>query len=273
MEITPAWALLIAFVFGMMVQHYIYTKIWPYRHKIYAWIFHLRRNEYTGAPCETDLQLDRKGYSIGYSFDKRAALWASYVLSRASTRIDKDRAGGFDPDEDIPAAHRVHPNDFTNTGYDKGHLAPSSAIDFSRESNDETFLMSNVVLQHPRLNRQAWRSLEGKIQDWVSKIGKVYIVTGPLYNDLFGVSNEQLNKRVNDISVPTAFYKVIYSEKEDKCIAFLMPNDAVKSADLWSYALSIESLEHKTGYTFFTSLGRRKQRHKKQFNLSWWEQL
>jgi len=95
---------------------------------------------------------------------------------------------------------RVQPGDFRNTGYDKGHLAPNAAIDFSRHSNNETFLMSNIVLQNPKLNRQAWGSLEGVIRGWTQTKGKLAITTGPLYDDK--------PEYINDIPVPKSFYKI-----------------------------------------------------------------
>ena len=226
-------------------------------------MFNLRRNERLGNVCDTDLILDKKGFSVGYSFDKRTALWVSYVLSKTSTSIDKDRGTRYFPDTEIPEKYRVVPDDYTKSGYDKGHLAPSSAIDYSRKSNDETFMMSNIALQHPQLNRSAWRSLEQKVQDWVRTKGKLFVVTGPVF--------KQRNRRINGIAVPSYFYKVLYQPKEEQAIAFLFPNAAVPSDEMWEHSMTVHELEEETGLLFFKKLSKRKRRCKLYVDLEWWQ--
>ena len=253
---------LIAFAIGFIL-HYLFAKIWPYRHQIYAWIFKTRNYDKIGKVCETDIELDRKGYSLGYSFEHKAPLWVSYIISRASKNIDWDRTENFESDPEIPAAHRLYPEDFSRTGYDKGHLAPSSAIDFSKKSNAETFLMSNVALQHPQLNRQAWRALENKVQDWVQERGRLFVVTGPLY-----IGRKKL---VNKIPLPSHFYKVAFSPKYLRGVAFLFPNKAIKSNEIWSYAVSVKELEELSGYSFFQRFSKRKERFAEELDIEWWQ--
>jgi endonuclease G len=250
---------------GGIVQYVISSHIWPNRHKVYTWTFAFRDHKKLGIPGETDLVLDRDGYSLGYSYQYKCALWVSYIVSKHSIGVDLDRGEIFYPDPDIPSPHRVSPDDFKNTGYDKGHLAPSSSIDFSRRSNDQTFAMSNIALQDPKLNRQAWGSLEGLIRDWTVTKGKLLITVGPLYN--------QRPRRINDIPLPNGFYQVIYSFKHKRAIGFILPNEDVKASQLWNYAKTVKDVEKETGYTFFKKMDKNLQKKvKAELDISWWKE-
>lgn len=251
-------------VAGASIQYLISSQLWPNRHSIYTWAFTLRNHKKLGEPCPCDLVLDRDGYSLGHSYKHKTALWASYIVSKYSIGINLDRGERFYPDPDIPEQYRVTPEDFRNSGYDKGHLAPSAAIDFSRRSNDQTFAMSNIVLQHPKLNRQAWGSLEALIRSWTRTKGKLAVVTGPTYNN-------QRSKRINDIPIPKGFYTVIYSFKYQRSIGFILPNDEVKASQLWDYATTVKEVEKETGYQFLSKLGKNGRKIKAEVDVSWWK--
>ncbi|WP_207680305.1 DNA/RNA non-specific endonuclease [Desulfonema magnum] len=254
---------LVSGIGGAMSHYVISSHLWPNRHKTYTWWFALRNHRKLGEPCETDIVLDRSGYSLGFSTQRKCALWVSYIISKKSIGVDVERGNIFYPDPDIPEKYRVRPDDFRNTGYDKGHLAPSAAIDYSVKSNNETFAMSNIALQHPKLNRQAWGSLEGVIRGWTHTKGKLAVVTGPLYG--------KRSTRVNDIPVPRTFYKVVYSFSHNSFIGFIIPNKDIKAGELWNYVMSVGDVERETGYKFFKKLGKKKQQKKKKLDLSWWK--
>jgi len=238
--------------------------IWPNRHRTYVWVFALRNHRHLGVPCKTDLVLDRQGYSLGYSFERRCALWVSYIISKHSVSVDVERGEKFYPDPQIPEPYRVHPDDFKNSGFDKGHLAPSAAIDFSRKSNDETFAMSNIALQHPKLNRQAWGRLEGFLRAWTVTLGKLMVITGPIYGPK--------PQKVNNVPVPASFYTVVYAYTSMACVGFVLPNVEVKAEALWDHAMSIRQVEEKTGFVFFDKIGSRLDHAKQSLDVGFWQQ-
>ncbi len=254
---------LFAFIAGAACQYWFLTTVWPNRHRVYTWVYTLRNYRQPGEPCATDLVLDRQGYSLGYSYKNKSALWVSYILSPGSVKIDFARHGSFYADADIPEAYRVKPDEMVNTGYDKGHLAPSASIDFSAEANRETFALSNVALQEPRLNRQAWGHLESLERKWTETKGKLYIVTGPLY--------PKKPQKVNDVSVPDRFYKVIYAYDADQAIGFVLPNKPATNAELWEYAMSVQEVEAQTGLTFLSNFQQDAQKRlKENVDVTWW---
>ncbi len=91
--------------------------------------------------------------------------------------------------------------DYENSGYDKGHLAPVFQAK-SQSCADATFTLTNAAPQNPSFNRGQWKKLEGNIAKELSdqclpKKYSVYIVTGVVP----GINN--INNRVN---VPSHFW-------------------------------------------------------------------
>ncbi|MCK5877863.1 MAG: DNA/RNA non-specific endonuclease [Candidatus Marithrix sp.] len=249
------------FIAGAGAMYVFLIYLWPNRHKTYNWIYKFRNHKKLGEPCKTDLVLDRDGYSLGYSFKRKCAAWVSYTVSKGSIGVDVARDDGFYDDPDVPESYRVQPNDFKNTGYDKGHLAPSASIDFSRKSNEQTFAMSNIALQNPKLNRQAWGSLENTIRNWTCDKGKLMIIAGPIY--------ARSPDTIKDIPIPRAFYKVVYSFKHKRCIGFILPNENVRANKLWDYVMSVDNVEKETRQNFFSKLGNEKI--KGELDVAWWK--
>ena len=57
---------------------------------------------------------------------------------------------------------KVNHYDYTNSGYDRGHMAPNYGIALSHgvKAQMKTFLMSNITPQQTALNTGIWRELE-----------------------------------------------------------------------------------------------------------------
>ncbi len=256
---------ILAFIAGFMSHDFFVNELLPKWKSYQTEQFSNRNHRELGEPGKADQVLDRLGYSLGYNYDTKSALWVSYILSSDSAGVNVERSGNFYADTDIPEQYRVKAGDLTNSGYDKGHLAPSGSIDFSPEANKETFAMSNVVPQDPKMNRQGWGGLEGLERKWAASKGKLYIITGPIY--------AKNPKEVNGVPVPSKLYKVIYAYDAEKAIGFVMPNKPVTETEIWNYAMSVNSVEDETGLDFFDKLpdGKR-QRVKEKADNVWWQE-
>lgn len=250
---------------GGLIWHSVLRRLWPNRHRAYTWLYAMRNHRKYGEPCKADIILDRDGYSLGFCGKRKSALWVSYIICKRSISVDKDRSASFFADPDLPEAMRVSPDVYRNSGFDKGHLAPSAAIDFSRRSNDETFAMSNVSPQHPKLNRQAWKRLEAQIRQWTATKGKLVVITGPVFT--------QRPRRLNGtVAIPKHFYKVVFALRHQRCIGFVFPNTAVKASQVWDHAVSVREVEKLTGYKFFVELTRGGTRIKNKLQMDWWRE-
>jgi endonuclease G len=78
------------------------------------------------------------------------------------------------------------PSDYTNSGFDRGHLAPAGDMKWSETAMDESFLMSNISPQKPAFNRGIWKKLEEKIRSWAIENDSIIVVTG-LFLKIFQV--------------------------------------------------------------------------------------
>ena len=86
--------------------------------------------------------------------------------------------------------HLTH-NDYSNSGFDRGHLCPSADRTTSKKENEGTFLMTNIYPQSPNLNQQTWRFLEEYCQKSLTDNNKeCYIFAGgfEFCMNVFGMS-------------------------------------------------------------------------------------
>ena len=142
----------------------------------------------------------------------------------------------FRPDYQLPKKCRSYPNDYTNSGEDRGHKAPNANFDFDRKIQKQTFLMSNIAPQAKWLNRKYWAKVERYVRFLARKTGKVYVITGSCGNKGY------LRHKV---VIPKWWYKIIYIPSINKYRAFLAPNinEGMKTAKLKKYLSTIEEIK------------------------------
>jgi endonuclease G len=197
----------------------------------------------------SDLIIEHLGYTLCYSEEDEQAVWVAYELTGQEAEGRLKRSDDFRADPKIPTGS-ASPDDYKNTGYDRGHLAPAADMGWSKTAMSESFFMSNMSPQKPALNRGAWKELEEQVRLWGRQNGALYVVTGPVLTrkplDVIGK---------NRVTVPAAYYKVVVDVREPgvKGVGFLMPNAAWKEA-LQSAVVPIDSVEKVTGLDFFPAL-------------------
>lgn len=95
--------------------------------------------------------------------------------------------------------------DYKFSGYDLGHLTPSSITSYDSIVNHASFSMFNEAPQLRHFNEHPWEQLEMHVQDSIAKYKTdAVIITGVIYN--FS-SNEFLPK--SRIRIPVAYYKIL----------------------------------------------------------------
>jgi endonuclease G len=130
---------------------------------------------------------------------------------------------------DDRAKFPVQNKEYNQSGWDRGHLAPAGDAGMVAEMR-ESFLLTNVVPQAPKLNRGPWRNLEQRLRDKTKT--SVYILTGAVYGN---TSPGRFS-----VPVPAAIFKVAY---------FTSPEFwyAENTDDARIQAVSREFLEKETG--------------------------
>jgi endonuclease G len=207
-----------------------------------------------------------KYYTLSYSSKYRQARWVAYKLTYndISSMNSVKRKNKFKVDNMVP--NPVHPDEYKNSGFDRGHLCPAGDRAFSEEAMAETFYMSNISPQSPSFNRGIWKNLEEKIREWVRINKELYIVTGPVVKEKFNVIGK------TNIAIPQYFYKVIldYKEPELKGIGFIFRNQKY-NIPLTYFAVSIDSVEKFTGIDFFYEIPDNiKQKIEKSCDINKW---
>ena len=158
-------------------------------------------------------------------------------------------------------------SDYTNRGYDRGHLAPNYLIAsrHGRQAQLETFLLSNISPQRAEFNRIIWKELEEKIaREYAQEYPEIWVITGPIYYkerfDRF-LSNNLSNK----IEIPDAFFKIVFSSTESKnnryrVLAFLIEQKYVYDPSFKSYLTSVDQIEELSKFDFFSELEDRQEK-------------
>jgi DNA/RNA endonuclease G (NUC1) len=99
--------------------------------------------------------------------------------------------------------------DYTNSGYDRGHMAPNADFNNTRENALATFFMANIWPQTPHVNRVVWLKTENQTRELAIAhlIVKVVIIV-----DQFS------EQTVKDIQVPLCFKRMVYNAETEELI-------------------------------------------------------
>lgn len=206
-----------------------------------------------GAPkTETNLLiLENTAYIVGYDEYTRNPAWVAYKAIFNPSGQTAERPGSFDTD--FRTKSRVTHNDYTRSGYDRGHMAPNYAIGkgYGERAQMETFLMSNIVPQKPNLNRRIWREIEQIIaNDYVENFREIWVITGPIYEG-------SVHRLPSGVAVPTSFYMILadVTDKDElRLLGFIIPQEVEARADPASFLVSVDEIEAKTQIDFFALL-------------------
>lgn len=197
-----------------------------------------------------------KGFMVGYSDIRGNPLWVSYQLKPVPGDAPHyPRPQRFSAD--WRNLTRIAQEDYHNSGYDRGHMAPNYAISrlYGRSAQHDTFLMTNITPQKPRLNQKLWQRLEEvEIDHFARKFGKIWVVTGPVFEE-----NIERLKSSFWVEIPDAFYKIYALPPTRpgqplKMLAFIMPQKVRGTESLDRFLVSIDQVEKRTGFDFFHEL-------------------
>ena len=194
--------------------------------------------------------LDHKYYVVGYNKKHKQAAYVAYLLTAEMVNENDNvsRKGvGFKKDY-LLSDNYATKQDYTNSGYVRGHLCPSKDMCWSFASMKETFYMSNVSPQYQGFNDGLWKKLEGSVRKWAVENDSILVLCGPVLSSKKGEIGE------NKVSVCSKFYKIVVdiTYPTYKMIAFIMDNTNIKG-NIFRYCCNEREVERITGLDFFPS--------------------
>lgn len=186
------------------------------------------------AQLKVDSVIDKGIYKAYFSVTLKNPLYVTYHLSKGGGPCNRETEGfTFKIDGCKPCAKT---SDYTNSGFEKGHLANAEDFAFSCKKEELTFRYYNCVPQTFELNHGEWLQWEDSIRK-ISKTKKIFIIAG----SIFGKKTIGKSK----VRVPTFCYKILVDPKTKKTIkCLLFPNDNSGSVT----EISLTALKKKLGY-------------------------
>ncbi|PXW98097.1 endonuclease G [Sphaerotilus hippei] len=151
---------------------------------------------------------------------------------------DEERTNRFYPEARLPRADRAQLDDYRDSGYDRGHMAPAADMP-TAQAMAQSFSMANMVPQARHNNRHTWASVEKATRRFVMRAsGPVYVFTGPVFTkpvQTIGASQ---------VWVPAHLFKLVYDQAGGRAWAYWVDNtDAARL----SRPITYQALVERTG--------------------------
>ena len=213
-----------------------------------------------GGGGDDDRLLIKPEYALSYHRGRSVANWVSWQLDASYFGDAPRHRGRFLADATLPEGfYRVTHDDYTGSGFDRGHMVRSEERTRSPEDNRTTFLLTNILPQQHDLNAGPWLRLEEHCQELSQREGRtLFVVAG----GLFGARPRTIGK---DVAVPEAFFKIaVVLDKGQgaddvgpgtRVIAVVMPNQVGLLDQGWGgYRTTVDEVERRAGYDFLTAV-------------------
>jgi endonuclease G len=177
-----------------------------------------------------DTIFDRGIYKSYFNYQLQEPLYVSYILSKGGGNCSRSKFR-FKNDTKVPMID----DEYTNSGFDRGHLANAEDFAYDCVKDELTFRYYNCLPQTPNMNRGVWKSWETKIRQQ-SQTDSLLIFCGGIW---------ETGTYVKGIAVPDRCWKVVYSLKTSKILHVLIFTNLVTGSTVQE--TSIEILEKNLG--------------------------
>ena len=203
------------------------------------------------------------GYTASYNHLTLCPEWVAWELTaeEADGSLDGQYSFSRDPDVKFPKASR---EDYSNSGWDKGHMAPRADMKWSLKAMEESYYLTNICPQDHEMNSQAWRKIEELTRRMARRHGSVLVVCGPIYD-----GGEQRTIGPAGVRVPDRFFKALAVKTDNgwQTIGFIVENTPQSFAPR-HYAVSIDSVEATAGRNLFPTLP---ENAETTFDITFWK--
>ena len=191
-----------------------------------------------------------RNYTVMFDGSTRAPVWTAHAMH--SDMWPDHNVGRNDSWKSDPAFSGLTQQNGVS-GYSRGHLVASNYRQSTTLQNKQTFYLTNQAPQwQTSFNDGVWNQLEQAVAGHTpSGRDTLYVVIGVLY--------EGTTKYVDDVPIPSHFYKCLMECWFDSTgamtnaagVAYIFTNEAHKGMKYSEGATTIDAIEERAGFDFF----------------------
>ena len=185
-------------------------------------------------------------FAILHSGQTKTPIFVAQKLNRRLVAdADEERTDRFFADARLPEAERAELDDYRNSGFSRGHMAPAADMP-TPAAMAQSFSLANMVPQSHRQNSGPWAKAEQDTRDYAARAkGNVYVITGPVYARNARTVGE------NRVRVPDYVFKLVYDEARGRAWAHWQANRDDAEA---GRPISYPELVKRTGIEFLPGI-------------------
>ena len=163
--------------------------------------------------------------------ERKAPVWVAYTIAIGHSAPPRRRFISRYPDVSLESG------DYTNTGYDRGHLIARRLVDASPFMGDVDD-MSVVAAMAPELNQGPWAALERSVEkEAIDTRDKGYVMAGAIWGDDPII--------LDDGEIPEAFWMVVTFTRDrharQRC--YIMRQDVTRHTDYETLRVKLSDVE------------------------------
>lgn len=175
-------------------------------------------------------------YEVWYDAAQKNPAFVIWTLTEKEALLAEEAKLKRKSSFDTCGSSATH-QDYTKSGYDRGHMCPNNDRDWDQTNMENTFRMCNICHQTHTLNAGIWKTWEERAHDFAKKYGQVTIICGPILSEVQSTIGK-------GVAVPQRFFKVfIANGKIIGCYIFEQNRDK-------EYDYTIDDLQKVAGLTF-----------------------
>lgn len=185
-----------------------------------------------------------RGFAVLHSGVVRSPLYAMENLTEERVLAAKKigREDTFHEELRLPANERATLQDYSRSGYDRGHLAPSDDMS-DMQMQHESFSLANMILQAPKNNRVLHVGIEKEVRKIALEHKNIHVGTGIAF------TRNTIEKKGN-VLVPHNIWKAVYIPSTKQASAYWENNNNSLEYEV----ISINELKKRSGIDVFPQL-------------------
>lgn len=192
-------------------------------------------------------------FAVLHSGESKTPIFVAQRLTRKTVAdAGERRSDKFYEEARLPALERARLEDYRNSGWSRGHMAPAGDMP-TPEAMAQSFSLANMVPQAIKHNGGAWaNTVENATRKYAARAtGNVYVLTGPVFSPDI-VNSPSIGQ--GRVRVPAYLFKLVFDEDRNRAWAHWHENaDATKGTRPISY----QELVKRTGIEFLPGLSPR----------------